>query len=140
GEMHRVLKRGGRAVIGLPGPAAPMFETLADSMGRHIEPAAKGFVQRVFSLYAPDALEALLKEAGFKQVDVRSTSHDLSLPAPREFLWQYIGSTPLAGVMQGVGGAARQALEAEVVEAWNASASGDGMALEQPMVYVTASK
>src|SRR5690606_27779700 len=35
-EMRRVLVPGGRVVLGLPGPATPQFEALADSLGRHI--------------------------------------------------------------------------------------------------------
>jgi SAM-dependent methyltransferase len=137
-EMHRVLRPGGRLLLDLPGPAAPHFEALAESLARHIAVEGKGFVERVFSLHAPAVVEALLADAGFRNVDVRLATRALSLPAPRDFLWQYISSTPLAGPMSGADSRARAAFEADVLEAWEPFAQDDGMTLDQPMLFVLA--
>jgi hypothetical protein len=87
---------GGRIVLDLPGPASPPFEALAESMRRHFMAAGGDFVERVFSLHDPAAVKELLADAGFRKVEVRAAARPLSLPAPREFLWQYVGSTPRA--------------------------------------------
>ncbi len=137
-EMQRVLTPGGRLVLSVPGPAAPMFEILADAMGRHIAPQAAGFVRAVFALNDEAELEALLKDAGFAQVTVRAENRELSLPAPRDFLWQYVGSTPLAALAAQADDAARSALEAEVVAGWQAFRSGGGMKYPQRVVIATA--
>ena len=98
-EMWRVLTSGGRLVLNLPGPAAPMFAILADAMGRHIGPQAAAFVRGVFALYQEAEVQDLLRAAGFRHVKTQAETPALSLPAPRDFLWQYVSSTPLAGVV-----------------------------------------
>ena len=137
-EMRRVLASGGRLVLNVPGPAAPMFDILANAMGRHIAPQAAGFVRAVFALNEEGELEALLKDAGFRQVTVDAATRELSLPAPKDFLWQYVGSTPLAPVVTAADGEARSALEREVVAGWQAFGSGDGMRYRQRVVVATA--
>lgn len=139
-EMHRVLMPGGRILLDLPGPVTPQFEALAESMARYITVEGKDFVERVFSLHAPAAVEALLANAGFRNVEVRAATRSLALPPPREFLWQYVSSTPLAGPMSGADSNARDAFEADVMEAWEPFAQEDGMALNQPMVFARAYK
>jgi ubiquinone/menaquinone biosynthesis C-methylase UbiE len=137
-EMRRVLRAGGRLVLNVPGPAAPMFNILADAMGRHIAPQAAGFVRAVFALNDEEELEVLLKEAGFRQVTAEAASRELSLPAPRDFLWQYVGSTPLAPVVTAADDNARSALEREVVAGWQAFGTDDGMRYRQRVVVATA--
>ena len=137
-EMRRVLTSGGRLVLSLPGPAAPMFAVLADAMGRQIAPQAAGFVRRVFALYDEAELEDLLKAAGFRHVSTQAETRALSLPAPRDFLWQYVGSTPLAGMVAEAGDEARSALEREVVAGWQDFRSGEGMKYRQRVVIASA--
>jgi ubiquinone/menaquinone biosynthesis C-methylase UbiE len=137
-EMRRVLTSNGRLVLNVPGPAAPMFEILADAMGRHIAPQAAGFVRAVFALNEEAELEDLLKAAGFRHVNVQAETCELALPAPRDFLWQYVGSTPLADVVVEAEEEARSALEREVVAGWQDFRSGDGMNYQQRVVIATA--
>jgi ubiquinone/menaquinone biosynthesis C-methylase UbiE len=137
-EMRRVLTSGGRVVLNVPGPAAPMFDILADAMERHIAPQAQGFVRAVFALNQEAELEKLLKEAGFRQVTIQAGTRELSLPAPRDFLWQYVASTPLAALVTEADEEERSALEREVVAGWQDFASGDGMRYRQRVVVATA--
>jgi ubiquinone/menaquinone biosynthesis C-methylase UbiE len=139
-EMHRVLRPGGRILLDVPGRATPQFEALGASMGKHIAKEAKGFVDRVFSLHSPEAVEALIAKAGFRGVEVRTATRSLTLPAPREFLRQYVSSTPLAGALSGADADARDAFEADVLDAWEPFAEADGMAMDQPMVFARALK
>jgi SAM-dependent methyltransferase len=136
-EMHRVLKPGGRLVITVPGPAGPIFEILADAMGRHIAPQAAGFVRAVFSIDDEAELEGLLIGAGFQDVSAAAETRDLPLPAPRDFLWQYVSGTPLAAAVANAEDDARMALEREVVAGWEDFRSGDGMDYQQRIVTVT---
>lgn len=137
-EMHRVLAPSGRLVLSVAGPAHPMFETLADAMGRHVSAQAAGFVKAVFSMHDDAELEALLGDAGFRDVDVHAEDRELSLPGASDFLWQYVGSTPLAGPVAGADQRARSALENEVVAEWSLFEEDDGMSFRQRVVTASA--
>ncbi len=137
-EMRRVLTSGGRLVLNVPGPAAPMFDVLADAMGRHIAAQAQEFVRAVFALNKETELEKLLKDAGFREVTAHAETRELSLPPPRDFLWQYVGSTPLGAVVAAADEGERSALEREVVAGWQDFDSGNGMRYRQRIVVVTA--
>ena len=139
-EMRRVLAPGGRLVLNVPGPAAPVFETLARAMGEHVAPQAEGFVRAVFALDDDGELESLLTEAGFRDVHVRAESRALSLPAPEEFLRQYVSSTPLAAIVAEADDRAQAALAADVIAQWNAFGGSDGMDFPQPMLTATAQR
>lgn len=115
-EFHRVLAPGGRLVANVPGPTPPPLEIMADGLARHISPESASFVHAVFSLHDPDQVRGLAAEAGFEDVEVRSGPTPLTLPAPGEFLWQYVRSTPLAAVVAGADEESRAALEDEFCE------------------------
>lgn len=136
-EMYRVLASGGRLLLNVPGPMARMFTVLAEAMDRHIGPVAAGFIYQVFSLHDTTEIRRLLTDAGFSEVDVQESTKMLRLPAPKEFLWQYVQSTPLAGVVAKEDAASRAALEHDVVVEWH-DLEEDG-ALMYPQRIVVAS-
>jgi len=115
-EFHRVLAPDGRLVANVPGPAPPPLEMMADSLARHIGPESALFVRAVFSLHDPSDLRNLAAQSGFEDVHVRSAVTPLELPPPREFLWQYIRSTPLAAAVEQADEKSRAALESDFVE------------------------
>jgi len=123
-EMRRVLAPGGRVKIMVPTPP-PLFDVLDDSLGRLV-PQAAGFVRMVFSLNDPSELGRLLRSTGFRDVDVVSKTNVIRLPAPDEFLWQYVQSTPLAGLLANVGEDVLGKLEREVVDRWQPWVRADG--------------
>ena len=139
-EMHRVLAPGGRVVITLPGPTPPMFTALADALTKNIRPDAGKFAHAVFSLHDAGQIRALLTDAGFDKVEVEAKDKDLQLPPPADFLWQYVYSTPLGGVVAKASEQQKVALERDVCERWRQFASGGGMKLELTMNTVTAAK
>jgi ubiquinone/menaquinone biosynthesis C-methylase UbiE len=137
-EMRRVLVPGGRFVLNVPGPKSSFFEPLAEALARHVDPKAAAFVERVFSLHDIGQLTALLEGAGFRDVRVEAVEIELSLPPPKDFLWQYASATPMAGILMEAGEAARKELEREVVAAWRDYEVDDGMEIDQRIVVATA--
>lgn len=139
-EMRRVLRPGGRLALNVPGPIAPLFQVLADALGRHAGPQAAGFVQAVFALHDEAELEQLLAGAGLRSVRVQARSGELSLPAPKDFLQQYISGTPLSAVLAGTHRAVRPAVERDAIEGWQRFVDRDGMHYTQRMVSATAER
>jgi len=139
-EMRRVLEKGGRAVISVPGPKPPLFAIMTDALARHLSPEAASFGDLVFSMNDVDELKELMRSAGFRNVDVEAKPKTLRLPAPADFLWQYIHSTPLAEPAAQAGEAKRAALEREVCERWQAFVVDGSLSLQVGMTTATAVK
>ncbi|MDH4143871.1 MAG: methyltransferase domain-containing protein [Acidimicrobiia bacterium] len=137
-EMKRVLRPGGRLVINTPGRIQPPFEEMERAIADHIDPELGGFVRAVFSMHDPDALEILLTEAGLDGVATSEYEAQLDLPAPAEFLWQYINLTPMAPLVAKASDTAKAAMEAQVVETWASWVSAGRVALAQPIVLASA--
>jgi ubiquinone/menaquinone biosynthesis C-methylase UbiE len=137
-EMRRVLAPGGRLALNVAGRAGEIFEAAEPAFERHLGPPAGAFVRTVFSLHDPDSLRTLLEDGGFHDIEVRVEPKRLRVPAPREFLWQYVFGTPLAIAARAADAEQRTALEREVVVAWNPFVEGNGMRLEQDIVVATA--
>jgi ubiquinone/menaquinone biosynthesis C-methylase UbiE len=129
-EMRRVLKTGGRALITVPGPKPALFAAMTDALARHLSPQAASFGDLVFSMHDIDELREIMRGAGFPKVDVQAKLKSLRLPAPKEFLWQYLYSTPLAEPIASAGEAKRAALERDVCAKWQEFAV-DGSTLRQ---------
>jgi SAM-dependent methyltransferase len=135
-EMRRVLARGGRLIVNVPGPTPPLFAIMDEALARHIGQEAARFVRMVFSLHDPAELENLISGAGagFKEVAVRRETRRLRLPAPQEFLWQYVQSTPLAQADDEM----RATLEREVVAKWQQFVEDGALMLEVGGIVASA--
>lgn len=139
-EMRRVLVPGGRLILNVPGPTAKIFAVLAEAMERHISSQAAGFVNHVFSLHDPTEIQQLMSQAGFRDIAVQANNKMLNLPPPKEFLWQYVHSTPLAGVVAKVDEEDLTALEREVVEKWQDFEEDGTLMYQQRIVVASARK
>lgn len=139
-EMRRVLDAGGRAIISLPGPTPPLFGIMADALARHVCPKAASFCELVFSLHDADELTELLRSAGFRDIDVQAKPKTLRVPAPADFLWQYIYSTPLAEALAQAAEAKRDAVERDVCARWQEYVVNGSMSFQVGMTTVTARK
>jgi SAM-dependent methyltransferase len=93
-EMRRVLKPTGRLMASVwrsieycKGPHA-----LAESLARHgIDASA---AQRPYSLGNPEELKALLQQAGFQQIEVRTMSLDVHFPSAQNFIDSLAAGAP----------------------------------------------
>jgi ubiquinone/menaquinone biosynthesis C-methylase UbiE len=139
-EMRRVLARGGRLVLNVPGPTPRLFTIMGEALARHIGAEAAGFVNHVFSLHDTAEIQSLVGGAGFHDVSVQSDTKALRLPAPEAFLWQYLHSTPLAGAVAQVDDERRGSLERDVVTRWQEFVTDRALVLQVRIVVATARK
>jgi ubiquinone/menaquinone biosynthesis C-methylase UbiE len=117
-EMRRVLDTDGRAFATVPGLKPPMFAIMTDALARHLGPKVASFADLVFSLHNADELTKLLRSAGFREIDVQAKPKTLRLPAPADFLWKYLHSTPLTEAVDQAGEVKRDALEGDICAQW----------------------
>ena len=110
-ELKRVVVPGGRIVLNVPGPTPPALAVLERGLEEHVGADAARFVTAVFSLHDVEEVRGLLGAAGFAEPEARSDRRTLRLPRPEEFLWQYLGSTPLAPAAAALPPDRRAALE-----------------------------
>ena len=139
-EMRRVLRAGGRIYVNVPGPKPPLFGIMTEALTKHIAPQAGTFVDIVFSLHDVAELTKAMRDAAFGEIDVQTGPKSLRLPAPADFLWQYLYSTPLAEPVSKAGAEQRVALEQEVCSRWQSYVSDGGLPLTVGMTTAAARK
>lgn len=137
-QMRRVLDAGGRAVINVPGPKPPIFAVMRDALARHVGPEAAAFADLVFSMHDADEIRELMRGAGFGEVEVTARPKRLRLPAPEDFLWQYIHSTPMAAAVARIDEATRAALQNDACDGWREFVVDGQLPLEVGMTTATA--
>ncbi len=135
-EIRRIVRPGGRVVLNLPGPTPALFATLGEALAKQFDLKCAGFVDVVFSLHDADELRGLMSDAGFTDVDIQKTNKTLRLPAPQDFLWQYIHSTPLATFVTKASEAQRDALQNDITACWQEFVVDGGMSLEVQLTTV----
>jgi SAM-dependent methyltransferase len=116
-EARRVLRARGRFVATVPSPIPPLFTILTEQLERHGQQSAAEFVRQVFSV-GDAQLEELLGRAGFADISITTSEKLLRLPAPLDFLWQYVTSTPLGAVFADLDDTQRRDFARDVVEKW----------------------
>jgi ubiquinone/menaquinone biosynthesis C-methylase UbiE len=136
-EMRRVLVPGGRVVVNTPGEIQPAFAAMEQAIAEHIGPELGGFVRAVFSMHDPEALAALLRDAGLHDVSATVSATTFQLPAPAEFLWQYINLTPMAPLVARAPEEAQRAMERQVVDRWQSFVVDGRTLVDQPMVIAS---
>jgi ubiquinone/menaquinone biosynthesis C-methylase UbiE/predicted ester cyclase len=137
-EVARVLVPGGRVALNAPGPMPEIFAVLESELARHTGADAAAFVRRVFSIHDSAEIQGLLGDAGFHDIEVEATTITLHLPEPREFLWQYLHSTPLAAAAGKLDDRQRAALEHDVVQRWRPMTDGDHLRLDLAIAIAAA--
>lgn len=140
GEMRRVLAPSGRLAINTPGRIQPLYETMEAAIVENISADLGGFVRAVFSMHDPDAVAALLRDAGLRDASATVSTATFRLPLPAEFLWQYIGLTPMAEFVRQASEQARAAMERQFVDGVQAFVDDGTTVVDQPMVIATANR
>ena len=139
-EMNRVLVPGGRLFVSTPGRMPAPFEIIEAAIARYIAPEAAGFMRAVFSLHDPAELVTFMSEAGLKQVRVEPGMKRLRMPAPQDFVWQYVHSTPLAPAVTKVDASKRHAMEQELVEKLDRFTEEGHLIMDIETLFATARK
>lgn len=111
-EMHRVLRGDGRVALAVMRDTEfnRSYEVLAAALDRHAGRPVGDMMRSPFA--GPDAgtLRAELTAAGFRGVGVRHDVLDVRFPNAAEYLRQEAASSPLAGALSQLDGAALDAL------------------------------
>jgi ubiquinone/menaquinone biosynthesis C-methylase UbiE len=136
-EVRRVLRARGRFVASVPSPIPSLFTILVEQLQRHGQPGAAEFVGQVFSL-GDAQLEELLDRAGFASISVTTSEKVLRVPAPHDFLWQYITSTPLGAVFSDLDDPERRAFACDVVAEWGSFVKRGSLVLDLRLVLAAA--
>lgn len=139
-EVQRVLVPGGRIYLNLPGPAGKVFSLFGSAVGSHVNAKAAGFVNQIFSLHDTNEVRELLTGAGFRDVRIEEKIKTLYLPAPKDFLWQYVYGTPLAALFSAVDEATKKSLEDEIVEKWEPFTRDDKIIYDQRVLEISGTK
>ena len=137
-EMRRVLVPSGRLHLNVVGPMPRLFAVLEESLACFVGPDAGKFLQLVFSMSDPTALERSLIEAGFGRASAGATIRKLRLPPPLEFLWQYVRSTPLSALVGELSDDRRAALERQVVSGWEPLVTHGALTCELPVITASS--
>jgi hypothetical protein len=124
----------------VPGPTPPLFEVLEGALAQHVAGEAAAFVRLVFSLDDPAEAREFLADAGLRDVSVQVDTKSLRLPPAKEFLWQYVQSTPLADALAQANDEARAALERDVVAGWESFTNEGVLRLQVRMLVARGSK
>lgn len=95
-------------------------------------------MQRVFSLHDACEVRDLVRGAGLTDVEASSSTKTLALPPARDFLWQYVLSTPLAGPVASLDEDRRGSLERDVIDGWRSFEAGGGLHLDLGVTTATA--
>jgi hypothetical protein len=115
-----------------------MFSILADALAKQVDAKAGAFMRAVFSLHDAGEIEDLMNRSGFSEPVVDAATRTLRFPEPRQFLWQYVYSTPLAEQLASVDETCRAAIEEEVCGPWREFVAEGSMSLELGMTTVRA--
>lgn len=137
GEMHRVLKPGGRVAIGVWTGPSPYFTAQREALRRYVSPEAASSSAVAFSLGDRGELEGLVKSAGFRDVAVHEVRMTLRFPAPEEYVPRHLSAVPSADLIAAGGEKTRAAIVSHMKEATRAYVDGYGLAVPQEIHVAT---
>jgi SAM-dependent methyltransferase len=118
-EMSRVLRAGGRLALmvwrGIH--ESPGFAVLAEALERHVGQPAAAIVRAPFGLSNADELAGLVRDAGFRNIEIQQRVGTVRFPSVERFVLSYVAGSPLAGPVSQANDLARSAVIAEATNA-----------------------
>ena len=142
-EMFRVLDSEGRIALNVWRPIEhqPGAFAMAKALGRHVSAEAEAFRHTPFARGEAEAIEAPMKEAGFRDIVIRPTIKTVHFPSAEAFTIRYIsGIAPLARMVSEVDDTARDGLLHDVSTALKSYMGADGLAIPTESYLATANK
>jgi hypothetical protein len=112
-------------------PWAADLVAVADALARHGAPQAAAIKRAEHALADADALHALLTEAGFRDVAMRTATLTVRLPSPQAYVQIQLTATPLATVASDLDDTTCAALVQEVGLALRSYLGEEGLAFPQ---------
>jgi ubiquinone/menaquinone biosynthesis C-methylase UbiE len=100
-EMRRVLAQHGRVALSVYGPIerTPAAHAFVCALDERLGPGASQ-IKRAEHLFSdPGQVEALLMEAGFKRVEVRTVTKQITFPSVLDYVRFQLIATPMAGLL-----------------------------------------
>jgi len=85
----------------------------AEALERHIGQAAAAVMRAPFGLSTAEALDELVRNAGFQDVAIQQRVGAVRFPSVERFVLSYVAGSPLAGPESQAADAAREALIAD---------------------------
>ena len=97
-EMHRVLMPGGRLVLSVWRALehCPWQRAVADALENHVSEATATSIRVPFALGESEEINSLLKDAGFRDVQIGIANHTIRHVSLEEFVPGYLFATPVA--------------------------------------------
>lgn len=122
-EMHRVLVPDGTLALNVWGKASRYNVALADALARHCNGDVAKRSLAPFALADATAVRALVMQAGFSEVELRTDTVQRRIYPTQEWLIQDSAGVPYAGAVVGMESGVRAALVREIAaklkEFWN---------------------
>ena len=139
-ELHRVTAPGGRLGLSVCRSLEhqPGYVPLVAALRRHVgEPAAEGMASP-FAFGDRDRVRALVRDAGFRDVEVRIAVWPVRLDSPEAFLFGETASSPLGEVISGLDADVVDALLADLADGLEPHTDDAGLAFPLESLVVTA--
>lgn len=139
-EMHRVTTAGGRLGLSVCRPLdhQPGYRPLVDGLRRHVGHAAAEGMASPFSFGDRDEIVALVRAAGFRDVEARIVIWPLRVSSPAAFLRGETASSPLGGVIADLDAEVIDALIADISEGLAPHTDDAGVSFPIETLVVTA--
>lgn len=141
-EMYRVLAPGGLLGISVWRAIehSPCHLAIAKALNRYVSAKAAQTIRAVFSLGEADALRAVITDAGFREIDLRSATVMRRLLPPEESIPGLLESTPVGPEFTALDAVTRKTLIDEVAAALAAYRDTGGMTVPQATYIALARK
>ncbi len=106
GELHRVMKKGGRVAFCVQQGLAvnPMLRAQARALDKHVGEGAGSAVRAICGLPDGDELRSLFEDAGFTDIEVESVTLSLHHPDARAFAAGAMGGMHTGDKLSGLDG------------------------------------